>query len=43
LSNGGYNVHYIAVNWPHHVFESATFRWSAPYEPAEAIKRVSLM
>jgi hypothetical protein len=24
LSNGEYNVHYIGVNWPHHVFESAT-------------------
>jgi hypothetical protein len=23
LSNGEYNVHYIGVNWPHHVFESA--------------------
>jgi hypothetical protein len=20
LSNGEYNVHYIGVNWPHHVF-----------------------
>ena len=26
LSNGDYNVHYIGVNWPHHVFESATFK-----------------
>lgn len=24
LSNGEYNVHYIGVNWPHHVFESAS-------------------
>jgi hypothetical protein len=26
LSNGDYNVHYIGVNWPHHVFESSTFK-----------------
>ena len=26
LSNGEYNVHYIGVNWPHHVFESASFK-----------------
>ena len=26
LSNGEYNVHYIGVNWPHHVFESATLQ-----------------
>jgi hypothetical protein len=26
LSNGEYNVHYIGVNWPHHVFESATIK-----------------
>ena len=26
LSNGEYNVHYIGVNWPHHVFESAGFK-----------------
>ena len=25
LSNGEYNVHYIGVNWPHHVFETASF------------------
>jgi hypothetical protein len=25
LSNGEYNVHMIAVNWPHHVFVSNTF------------------
>ena len=25
LSNGKYNVHYIGVNWPHHVFETASF------------------
>jgi hypothetical protein len=25
LSNGEYNVHVIAVNWPHHVFVSSTF------------------
>jgi hypothetical protein len=25
LSNGEYNVHYIGVNWPHHVFESSSF------------------
>ena len=23
LSNGEYNVHYIGVNWPHHVFRDA--------------------
>ncbi len=26
LSNGEYNVHIIAVNWPHHVFVSKTFK-----------------
>jgi hypothetical protein len=26
LSNGDYNVHYIGVNWPHHVFETANFK-----------------
>ena len=26
LSNGEYNVHYIGVNWPHHVFESSGFK-----------------
>ena len=26
LSNGEYNVHYIGVNWPHHVFESPSFK-----------------
>jgi hypothetical protein len=26
LSNGEYNVHMIAVNWPHHVFVNATFK-----------------
>jgi hypothetical protein len=26
LSNGDYNVHYIGVNWPRHVFESSTFK-----------------
>jgi hypothetical protein len=25
LSNGGYNVHIIGVNWPHHVFVSKNF------------------
>ena len=25
LSNGEYNVHYIGVNWPHHVFVSQNF------------------
>jgi hypothetical protein len=25
LGNGDYNVHMIAVNWPHHVFVSSTF------------------
>jgi hypothetical protein len=25
LGNGEYNVHMIAVNWPHHVFVSSTF------------------
>jgi hypothetical protein len=25
LSNGDYNVHIIAVNWPHHVFVNADF------------------
>jgi hypothetical protein len=26
LSNGEYNVHYIGVNWPHHVFLNASFK-----------------
>jgi hypothetical protein len=26
LSDGEYNVHMIAVNWPHHVFVSTTFK-----------------
>src|SRR4051794_25699221 len=26
LSDGEYNVHIIGVNWPHHVFVSATFK-----------------
>ena len=26
LSNGDYNVHIIAVNWPHHVFVSKDFK-----------------
>jgi membrane-bound inhibitor of C-type lysozyme len=26
LSNGNYEVHYIGVNWPHHVFVSQNFK-----------------
>jgi len=26
LANGNYNVHMIAVNWPHHVFVNADFK-----------------
>jgi hypothetical protein len=26
LSNGDYNVHYIGVNWPHHVFVNQDFQ-----------------
>jgi hypothetical protein len=26
LSDGEHNVHYIGVNWPHHVFESSSFK-----------------
>jgi len=26
LSNGEYNVHIIAVSWPHHVFVSKSFK-----------------
>jgi hypothetical protein len=26
LSNGEYEVHYIGVNWPHHVFVNQDFR-----------------
>ncbi len=26
LSNGQYNVHYIGVNWPHHIFVSKDFK-----------------
>jgi hypothetical protein len=26
LSNGEYNVHYIGVGWPHHVFVNEDFK-----------------
>ena len=26
LSNGDYNVHYIGVSWPHHVFLNQNFK-----------------
>jgi hypothetical protein len=26
LTNGQYNVHYIGVNWPHHIFVNQTFQ-----------------
>jgi hypothetical protein len=26
LSNGQYEVHYIGVNWPHHIFVSQNFQ-----------------
>ena len=26
LSNGDYNVHYIGVNWPHHIFVNQNFK-----------------
>jgi hypothetical protein len=26
LSNGGYEVHYIGVNWPHHIFVTTSFK-----------------
>jgi hypothetical protein len=26
LSNGDYNVHYLGVNWPHHIFVSMDFK-----------------
>jgi hypothetical protein len=26
LSNGEYNVHYIGVNWPHHIFVNQSFQ-----------------
>jgi hypothetical protein len=26
LSNGEYNVHYIGVNWPHHIFVNKAFK-----------------
>jgi hypothetical protein len=26
LSNGEYNVHYIGVNWPHHIFVNQNFK-----------------
>jgi hypothetical protein len=26
LSNGEYEVHYIGVNWPHHIFVSQNFK-----------------
>ena len=32
LSNGDYNVHYIGVNWPHHVFLNQNFKVIAAEE-----------
>jgi hypothetical protein len=26
LSNGEYEVHYIGVNWPHHIFVNQSFK-----------------
>jgi hypothetical protein len=26
LSNGEYEVHYIGVNWPHHIFVTRNFK-----------------
>jgi len=26
LSNGDYEVHYIGVNWPHHIFVDSAFK-----------------
>lgn len=26
LSNGEYEVHYIGVNWPHHIFVNKDFK-----------------
>ena len=26
LSNGEYEVHYIGVNWPHHIFVNQDFK-----------------
>jgi hypothetical protein len=26
LSNGDYNVHYIGVSWPHHIFLNQNFK-----------------
>jgi hypothetical protein len=26
LSNGEYEVHYIGVNWPHHIFVTSNFK-----------------
>jgi hypothetical protein len=26
LSNGEHNVHYVGVNWPHHVFVNRHFK-----------------
>ena len=26
LSNGEYEVHYIGVNWPHHIFVTSDFK-----------------
>ena len=26
LSNGEYEVHYIGVNWPHHIFVNQDFQ-----------------
>ncbi|WP_370099966.1 hypothetical protein [Streptacidiphilus sp. MAP12-20] len=31
LSNGEYEVHYIGVNWPHHVFVSSSFQVLGAY------------
>ena len=34
LSNGEYEVHQIGVNWPHHIFVTSDFKWSARTERA---------
>jgi hypothetical protein len=39
LSNREYNVHMIAVNWPHHVFVNMNSRSSAPSRRAPATVR----
>ena len=37
MGNGDYEVHYIGVNWPHHIFVNQDFQVSAPMTSAIAV------